>query len=380
MENPKTSIADYNKENLPATPVRNRKKRALPTSVSPPERSPNAKNKSSIYSLKRPATLSGNQYDRRDEVEQLPNIDDIAGDKTRVKVLILWPSGETYVHVPSNEESILLVKNIALKEWKSVANTVFKHKDLQLEVFKTLWRVLNKEFKQYISSDCMLKGRSPEELIAFSNRLFVKELQVNFPAWSTCIRGACGLDMEDDDLATSIDLGEGHLNSLALTTSVIARVRNKSLSALAYRISSILLHSGTSHQEIIRLNRLGVCMSPDMILHLQSSLGENFDSKVFSWKKDIEVKQPDVQVLNLLTEIAAKQLPKTEDVEMHIDVVLDLSEETVKDYNFYNPEVFSTVKRVMESEKIQQASTELTDELLKCVIKRCKGLDIPYFK
>lgn len=102
-------------------------------------------------------------------------IDYIVGDKTRVKVLILWPNGEMYVRVPSSEESILLVKNIALQKWKAAANTVFKHKDLQPEVFKTLWWVLNKEMQEYTSSDCILKGRSPEELIAFSNRLFVCE-------------------------------------------------------------------------------------------------------------------------------------------------------------------------------------------------------------
>lgn len=100
-------------------------------------------------------------------------------------------------------------------------------------------------------------------------------------------------------------------------------------------------------------------MSPDMILHLQSSLGENFDSKVFSWKKEIEDKQSDVQVSHLLTEIAEKQLPKLEDDEMDLDVVLDLSEETVKDYISYKPEVLSTVTQVtcMESEKTQQAFT-----------------------
>lgn len=105
--------------------------------------------------------------------------------------------------------------------------------------------------QEYTSSDCILKGHSPEELTAFSNRLFVKELQVNCPAWTTCIRGACGLDMENDEFATAVDVDKEHLNSLALATSVIARVRNKSLSALAYRISSILLHSGNSHQDII---------------------------------------------------------------------------------------------------------------------------------
>jgi hypothetical protein len=62
---------------------------------------------------------------------------------------------------------------------------------------------------------------------------------------------ACGLDMDGD----SVDVDEVNLNSLALASSIIARIRNKCLSALAYRISSILYHSGTLHQDIIHLNR-----------------------------------------------------------------------------------------------------------------------------
>ena len=116
--------------------------------------------------------------------------------------------------------------------------------------------MLNKELQEYVSSDCLLKGRSPAELIAFSSKLFVRELQVKCPIWTTCIQGACGLDFVDDygSLASSMDDHEDavKLNSLALASSVVARVRDKCLSALAYRISSILYHSGTSHQDIIQ--------------------------------------------------------------------------------------------------------------------------------
>ncbi|CAB3998266.1 Hypothetical predicted protein [Paramuricea clavata] len=379
VENPNTSC-ENNKENIrpvPSTPVRNRTKRALPMSVSTPERSPNAR-KNPKRILKHQKNKKDKTNAVRDEVDQALNIDDMTGDKTKVNVLILWPNGEIHVRVPSSEESILLVKNIALKKWKVVSNTVFKHTELQPELSKSLWRVLNKEFQEYSTSDCLLKGRSPEELIAFSSRLLVRELQVKCPVWSTCIRGACGLDMDGD----SVDVDEVNLNSLALASSIIARIRNKCLSALAYRISSILYHSGTSHQDIIRLNRLGVCMSPNMILHLQRCLGENFDSKVFSWKKEIEEKQSDLQVLHLLTEIAEKQLPKVQlqEDDMDLDVVLDLHKEILKDYSSYDPEVWSTVMQVMEAEKTRRALTDFTDEVLKCTLKKYQVVDVPYFK
>ena len=60
------------------------------------------------------------------------------------------------------------------------------------------------------------------------------------------------------------------------------------MSALVYRIiSSILFHSGMSHQDLTRLNRL----SPKMIVGLQRSLGENFDAKVQSYKRTLESKR-----------------------------------------------------------------------------------------
>lgn len=247
-----------NKENslslpAPTTPVRNRVKRALPMSVSTPDRSPNARKKS--------RSISTSQEKNRDktcgvcdEVDQALNIDDMVGDKnkTKVKVLILWPNGNVYVRIPSSEESIALVKNIALKKWKPVANAVFMHPELKPELHKSLWRVL----QEYASSDCLLKGRSPEEIIAFSSRLLVREIQIKCPIWSTCILGACGLptDCEESDVPLA-NTDKVNLNSLALASSIVARVRNKCLSALAYRISSILFHSGASHQDIIRLNR-----------------------------------------------------------------------------------------------------------------------------
>lgn len=248
-----------NKSSLPAptTPVRNRVKRALPMSVSTPDRSPNARKKS--RSILRPQEKNRDKTcGVCDEVDQALNIDDMAGDKTKskVKVLILWPNGNVYVRIPSSEESIALVKNIALKKWKAVANAVFMHTELKPELHKSLWRVLNKELLKYASSDCLLKGRSPEELIAFSSRLLVREIQVKCPIWSTCIRGACGLPTDCEELAVPLaDTDKINLNSLALASSIVARVRNKCLSALAYRISSIHFHSGVSHQDIIRLNR-----------------------------------------------------------------------------------------------------------------------------
>ena len=64
----------------------------------------------------------------------LLNIDDIISlepeQSTRVKVLVLWPSGKTDVRVPDRKENINLLKNIALRNWTAVANAVLTHSEL----------------------------------------------------------------------------------------------------------------------------------------------------------------------------------------------------------------------------------------------------------
>ena len=156
-----------------------------------------------------------------------------------------------------------------------------------------------------------MKGRSPEELIAFSNNLVVEEIVLRCSFWSSCIGGVCGIELKE-----SCKLWDSVKNSVALPTSATARVRNQSMSAVAYRVSSILFHSGVSHEDLIRLNRLGICISPDMTLGLQRSLGKNFDSKVLSYKKAVEERPADT--LALLVEIEERQIAVIDDSEIEM--------------------------------------------------------------
>jgi len=84
-------------------------------------------------------------------------------------------------------------------------------------------------------------------------------------------------------------------NSMALSTSVAARGRNNTMLAVAYRISAILFHNGVKHKDLRMLNKLGVCMSPDVIVEFQRKMRESCESKVCHWK---EIKT--VKVANLL--------------------------------------------------------------------------------
>ena len=139
---------------------------------------------------------------------------------------------------------------------------------------KSLWRTLNAEFKEYSSADSMLKGRSTENLIAFSSISFVREVIKRCPFWSSCVSRASGVDLKE-----IYEIQHFAVNSIALASSVTACVHNNSMSALAYRVSCVLSHSGVSQQDLKRLNHLGICMSPDRLLIFSIIWGKTLTRK-----------------------------------------------------------------------------------------------------
>lgn len=119
-------------------------------------------------------------------------------------------------------------------------------------------------------------------------------------------------------------------NGVALAAATLCRVRNPKASALHYRISTVLLHSGTKDEDLVRLNRLGVCMSPDSTIRFQRKMGEQLEGKVKLWKKAIEENKAAVL---LCEEIEKKQIPALDFHDMQIVVNVDLAEETLKSYD-----------------------------------------------
>ena len=103
---------------------------------------------------------------------------------------------------------------------------------------------MKKEFQSYSKTDTVLKATSPDELIAFSNKLVVSETKVYCPLWNACITGAVGV--KDNENPTNMPV-----NEVALATAVVARPGHSKMSD---RISNLLIHSGATFQDITRLN------------------------------------------------------------------------------------------------------------------------------
>ena len=178
----------------------------------------------------------------------------------------------------------------------------------------------------------MLEVRNPDELAGFSSKLFLEEVRIYCPVWFHCMLGTSGLSRED------LTENGPDVNSLALAKATIARVRNTKASAVHYRISTIMFHSGVKHDDLIRLNRLGVCMSPDATVTMQKKMTEQLEGKVQIWKASIEENQG---ALLLEQEVIQKQIAAPQ---------LDVSEPSLVLYEHYSAVGYNALKALLDKE------------------------------
>ena len=231
-----------------------------------------------------------------DVLSNFCNIDDIDGkSSSQLKVLILNPNGEVIVRKTFNNATKSLIINLALKNCKTAAYHAFRHEELIEHTKEAVRIAVSSEFKALSKSDTILKGRKPKEIAAFSNKVFIHKIGVFCPLWYAC--GITKAKSQGEKITKST-------NVMALATASLARFRNLQLSAYSYRLSTILFHRGAKYNDVIRLNRLGVSMSPQSAVNFHRQMGQNFDAKVLIWKKSIE---ETVTALNLLNAISCRQ-------------------------------------------------------------------------
>jgi hypothetical protein len=146
-------------------------------------------------------------------------------------------------------------------------------------------------------------------------------VRINCPFWFESVLGAAGLDQSEMKNCVN------NVNAAALSTATLMRLRNNSLSALHYRISTILFHSGTRFEDLIHLNRMGICMSPDSIVRLQRKMGNQLEGKIKVWKKAIEECKG---ALLLLKELKEKQSQANNESDMDIcSMIMDVTKDNI---------------------------------------------------
>ena len=118
------------------------------------------------------------------------NIDDLDTSKgAAVKVVIAYPSGDVSVVNKIDEEGQSIIKNIALKNWATVANTCLRHELLAPELKDAFGRAVGKECKDYSKYESCLKDSwlfSRTEPFAKKSRSIVPCYTVRFVRPQTC--------------------------------------------------------------------------------------------------------------------------------------------------------------------------------------------------
>ena len=314
-----------------------------------------------------------------DEVLSKLNVDGLKTCEGRsclkMKVLLVHPNGNVVTRNPTNEKTVQIIWNLLVEGWTAVANAVFDHSNetFQQELRLALQRKVNKEFQSYCKINTVLQATTPDELIV-SNKLVVTETKVYCPFWNASITGAVGV--KNSENPTTIPI-----NEIALATAVVARAQNPKMSAVAYRISNLLIHSGATFQDITRLNKLGVCICPKSTIETQRSMGKHFDAKVLNWKSSIENNKNAILILN---EILEKQTPLLEEDSMDLETEFDLREVTIKSYKYFNPHVYKKlVASLISAEEqtlLQVGALSFSKEALQCQIRSLESKNLPLYK
>lgn len=267
-----------------------------------------------------------------DLLESCLNIDDMAGCDLQVKVAMVNSSGNATIRIPRDDETKKLIRQMCNKNWQAAANTIVKHDELKPEIIKAMKKALSEEVADYLRSKSILLSSEPDEIASFTNRIFLEELRVFCPAFYEILVASIGFDSEDvkQEPATQRKISRSEdTNGAAFAPAILCRTRNPKASAAHYRISTVLFHSGVKHEDLVLLNRLGVCMSPCAAIRVQRKMGEQLEGKVKIWKKAIEENKG---ALLLCEEIRRKQISTGDEDDMDIAVNLQIDETALKNY------------------------------------------------
>ncbi len=216
-------------------------------------------------SSRRTLAFDSNQAHRSSEnnLDQNLNIDCFPESGLQVKVVFQTESGNVLVRIPREEDSKCLVRQISEKKWHAAANTLMKHSELYSQVVEAVSRNAANEIAAYVKSESVL----------LSQNIF-RRTESFCPLFYHIVVSASGLQSSD------IKTMGTNTNNVALASAIICKLRNPKASALHHRISIILFHSGSKHDDLVRLNRLGVCMSPKQMVRAQAEMGKQLEGKV----------------------------------------------------------------------------------------------------
>ena len=165
-------------------------------------------------------------------------------------------------------------------------------------------------------------------------------------------------------------------NNIALAAATICREVNVTASALHYRISAVLFHSGVKNADLVRLNRLGVSMSPNAMLSAQTKMVSQLEGKVLIWKQEVEQNK---QALRLGEEIQQEQLPAMPS-EDNMAIDLDFSQVTLENYDNFTIQGYSLLMKELDGAKHKLNESSYSELCLAEAVSKLRTTKLPLFR
>ena len=118
-------------------------------------------------------------------------------------------------------------------------------------------------------------------------------------------------------------------------------------------------------------------MSHRQSIRLQTAMGHNFNGKVLQWKKN---REEVLGAMNPCHEVMSKQIPVFLEDAMELEIWCNLSEDTLKLYEFFTPGAYSLLMEVRTFKANDDDDSCVPDSTIQGVLSKLEGRKVPRYR
>lgn len=280
------------------------------------------------------------------------------------QICIAYSIGRVVEHECTGAEE-LLVRNLALKNYKATGSGVRKFSPLFENVLQEVGREIKRELKAY-SKDPLntFKYRGDlDKLADFRNDQLMQDIQQKAPKLHCLV-------------STSFPRHKKIKNSFNKEALIFASIINPWIpnSYYTFRINTILVLGGCKKEEMDCLNKLGLASHPNTVRNMQKKACVDFDKVVTDWKDGVVTREKKIR---LLEELLNRHSATTGENEDSMEVcTIDFSKEVVSNCANFSESVYISCKQMLP----ESAVDLFEDTDIASALTALKGETLPKFR
>ena len=280
------------------------------------------------------------------------------------QILIAYSSGRVVEHVCTGAEE-LLVRNLALKNYKAAGSGVRKFSPLLENVLQEVGREIKRELKAY-SKDPLntFKYRGDlDKLADFRNDQVMQDIQQRAPKLHCLV-------------STSFPRHKKIKNSFNKEALIFASIINPWIpnSYYTFRINTILVLGGCKKEEKDCFNKLGLASHPNTVRNMQKKVCVDFDKVVTDSKDGVVTREKKIR---LLEEVLNQHSATTGENEDSMEVcTIDFSTEAVSNCANFSESVYISCKQMLPESAVDM----FEDTDIASALNALKGETLPKFR